>query len=422
MRRRLRDWTLGALLLFTAPALAQVPCPEPPPPSVPMPDTPMVMPEDFRIGLFDGVWQAVAELYLFADYNGVDWQAVQQEFAPYLLQTENAWEVYELLDEMVGLLGDPLTTFVNPLVREALAAQEATYGGIGALLDRSYAPYEGQGLRVVYVFPGSPAEEAGLKSRDRILAVEDDLCVRVDAIRGPEGTEVRLQVVSPGEAPREVHITRRTIAPRIDPVVRRVEAAPAVGYLRLVSLSGLETIVLTQQGLLSLLEEGPLAGLVIDLRGTRVGAPGVLVAVLGHFVAGEVGAFYARIGETPLEIGASEIKAALDEVPVVVLVDETTEGEAEQLAAVLQALGRAQVVGQPTLGKTHGVRTLDFIDGSTLQLTVLGFQLLDGTRLERRGVTPDVIVDADWADYPEAEDPYVIAALELLARQDGHGP
>jgi carboxyl-terminal processing protease len=412
MNARVWLWLLLALLL--ARTAAQEACPEPVPPRQPMPETPMVMPEGFRVALFDGVGQAVSELYLFEDFGGVDWEAVLDEFAPYVLQTENAWEVYELLDEMVALLLDPFTTFLSPLELEALAAQEATYGGIGALLDRSYALREGEGLRIVYVFPESPAQEAGLKSRDRILAVEEDFCPQVERIRGPTGSKVRLLVSSPGGEPRELVIERRTIEPRIVPEVRRLELEPTVGYLRLVTLSGQETLELIEAGLKQLLEEGLLSGLVIDVRGTRLGAPGVLINMLGNFVSGEVGAFYARVGETPLEVRPSEIKAALDEVPLVVLIDDASEGEAEQLAAVLQHQGRAQVVGRPTAGRARGVRPFDFPDGSRLQLTVLGFMLPDGTKLERRGVVPDVAVEADWADYPEASDPYLLEALRLL--------
>lgn len=412
----IRIWQLPLALAFLllSPALAQDVCAEPAPPPQPVPDAPLVMPEEYRIGLFDGVWQTVAELYLHEDYGGVDWDAVQEEFAPYFLQTENAWEVYELLDEMVDLLDDPLTTFLSPLILEERAAQEATYGGIGALLDRSYALVEGEGLRVVYVFPDSPAEEAGLRGRDRIIAVESDPCPNVELIRGPEGTSVTLLVTSPGQEPRELIIERRTIEPRILPGYTRLEGAPAVGYLRLVSLSGEETLQHTEEALRELADGLPLEGLVIDLRGTRLGAPGVLLSVLGHFVEGEVGSFYARVGDTPVEVEASELKGALDGVPLVVLVDEATEGEAEQLAAILKDQGRAQVVGRPSEGRTHGVRNIDFIDGSVLQLVVVGFRLPDGTKLERRGVTPDVVMDVDWVDYPEADDPYLAAASELL--------
>jgi C-terminal processing protease CtpA/Prc len=98
-----------------------------------------------------------------------------------------------------------------------------------------------------------------------------------------------------------------------------------------------------------------------------------------------------------------------------VLVDEGTEADAEQLAAILQDQGRATIVGQQTSGQTHGANNIDFADGSLLQIVSFGFQLPDGRTLEGQGVTPDVLVEADWLDYSEGEDPGLLAALEVIA-------
>ena len=397
-------------------ASAQERCPEPTPPPVPRPEAPLVMPEDLRIGLFNTVWQAVNEFYLFEDFGGVDWDAISRAYAPTVLQLENAWEFYDWLDTMVGELGDPLTTFVNPLLLEAIAAQEATYGGIGALLDRGTVEWPGETLRIVAVFPDSPAEAAGLRPRDRILAVDDDDCPRTEIIRGPADTPVRLLVASPGEEPREVSIERATLEARILPEARRIGDAEQYAYLRLVTLAGEETVRAIEEAMEAFATRPGLAGLILDVRGTRSGAPGVLVVVLSYFLEGEVGAFYTRAGDVALEVAPAPLKAGLDALPVVVLVDAASVAEAEQLAALLQANGRATVVGQPTQGLTHGARSLDFIGGSRLQLTVMGLRLPDGSVLERVGVTPDVVVDADWAEFTEDQDPYLATAFEELAR------
>ena len=130
---------------------------------------------------------------------------------------------------------------------------------------------------------------------------------------------------------------------------------------------------------------------------------------------------YTRAGDSVIELPPAPLKRGFDEVPIVVLVDDTTVAEAEQLAVLLQSQGRAQVVGQPTLGVTHGVRPLDFVGGSLLQLTVVGLRLTDGSVLERAGVEPDVLVEVDWAQYSEQNDPYLIKAFELLAKRSSGG-
>lgn len=394
-------------------------CPAPTPPELPRPDAPLAVPEDVRIGLFTAVWQAVDQFYLFDDFGGTDWDDVAQAYAPMVLETENAWEFYDLLDRMVGTLGDPLTTFANPLVVEAIAEQDASYGGIGALLDRAAVEREGEALRVVAVFPGSPAEAAGLLPRDRILEVDSDRCPRTEIIRGPEGSEVRLLVASPGAEPRELVIERATLTASILPEARRVGPGEAYAYLRLVSLAGEETLRAIEAAMEAFAMPGeggaPLAGIVLDVRGTRGGAPGVMLALLSYFLEGEIGAFYGRTGQSVLDLPPAPLKVGFDQVPLAVLVDDASVAEAEQLAALLQANGRASVVGQATRGVTYGVRSLDFVGGSRLQLTVLGLRLPDGEALERVGVTPDVLVEQDWAEYREEDDPYLLAAFARLA-------
>jgi carboxyl-terminal processing protease len=409
---------IAAALLAASVSLAsaQERCPEPTPPPVPQPEAPLVMPEDLRVGLFNTVWQAVNDFYLFEDFGGVDWDTISRTYAPPVLQLENAWEFYELLDTMVGELGDPLTTFVNPLLLEAIAAQEATYGGIGALLDRGAVEWPGETLRVVAVFPESPAEAAGLRPRDRILAVDGDDCPRTEIIRGPADTPVRLLVASPGEEPRDVSIDRATLEVRILPDARRIGPTDQYAYLRLVTLAGEETVRAIEQAMETFTARPGLEGVILDVRGTRSGAPGVLVVMLSYFLEGEVGAFYTRAGDAVLEVAPAPLKVGLDDLPVAVLIDAASVAEAEQLAALLQANRRATVVGQSTQGLTHGVRSLDFVGGSRLQLTVMGLRLPDGSVLERVGVTPDVVVDADWAEFTEDQDPYLEAAFEVLAR------
>jgi carboxyl-terminal processing protease len=420
-RQRMKRLSVAMVVMAVPFAVAQEACPEPTPPEVPQASAPMSMPEDIRVGLFNAVWQAVRDFYLFEDYNGVDWDAVSREFAPSVLGTENAWEFYELLDRMVARLGDPLTMFVSPLVMEAIAAQEASYGGIGALLDRGAVEWRGEVLRVVSVFPGSPAEAAGLKPRDRILAVDGDDCPSTEIIRGPAGTPVRLLVVAPDEEPRELEIVRATLEARILPEWRRVGPDDAYGYLRLVSLSGEETVRAIEAAMEAFTSQPGLEGLILDVRGTRGGAPGVMLVVLSYFLEGEVGAFYVRGNETPLVVQPGPLKGGLDRLPVVVLVDAASVAEAEQIAALLQANGRATVVGQPTEGVSRGVQSIDFVGGSVLQMTVIGLRLPDGSPLERAGVTPDVLVDVDWAEFPEHADPYLIAAFDVMGRPAGDG-
>jgi C-terminal peptidase prc len=399
-------------------------CVEPEASAPPSPTEVLSMPEDFRIQLFEGVWGGIRDYYVDPGTKGLDWEAIGDQYAPLILQTDNAYEVYDLLREMVGLLEDPYTGFLAPEdLGDPAEAVDPSYVGIGALVDTAAAGAGSQGLRIRYLFPGSAALEAGIRPRDRIVAVNGDPCVRIADIRGPEGTDVRLTVVSPGGEPRDVEVERRRIEPLILPDAHRLEAAPTVGYLRLDSLAGQETIDGVATALADLSAgEPPLDGLVLDVRGINAGAPAVVIEILRHFVSGEVGAFHSRLGDEPIQIEPSDIAAALAGIPFVILVDEGSEAEAEQLAAILQDQGRATVVGLQTAGLTHGAQVVDFADGSKLQLVSFGFRLPSGETLEGQGVTPDVAVEGDWLDYAESEDPGILAALEVIAASPEAGP
>jgi carboxyl-terminal processing protease len=417
---------LALLTAATAPVLAQDESPAPSPaatdacfePEVtpaPLVDSTLSMPEDFRIQLFDGVWEGVRDFYWDAGTAGLDWEAVGDEYAPLVIGTDNAHEVYQLLREMVERLDDPYTNFYAPEDLGDPASFDPSYGGIGALLDTSAAGEDSPGLRILYVFEGGSARDAGIRARDSIIGVDGDSCARISEIRGPAGTELTLTVVSPGEEPRDVVLERRRIDPTIRPEVRRLEVAPGVGYLQVLALSGQEVIDGIEQALTELLRGERLEGLVLDLRASETGAPAVVIETLGTFVSGQVGEYHSRVGNEPIEVERSDLADGYAAIPLVVLVDEGTEADAEQLAAILQDQGRATIVGTQTSGRTHGASTVDFPDGSLLQIVTFGFQLPDGRTLEGEGVTPDVVVEADWLSYPESEDPFLLAALEALS-------
>jgi carboxyl-terminal processing protease len=396
------------------PSAGTADCVEPEASLEPVIDEALSMPEEFRMALFDAVWEGIRDYYVDPETNGLDWEAVGDEYAPLIISTENAHEVYDILREMVGLLEDPFTNFYSPEDLGDPEVVDPSYGGIGALIDESVAGEGSDGLRIIYVFDGGSAKESGLDVRDRIVGVNGEPCARIADIRGPQGTDVTLTVVSPGQAPRDLTLERRQIDPVIRPEARRLAADPSIGYLRVIALSGEEAIDGIEQALTSFVRDEPIEGLIIDLRASNQGAPAIILELLRPFVSGDVGEFHSRVGNEPIEIEASGLAEDYAGLPVVVLVDESSEAEAEQFAAIMQDQGRATIVGTQTSGQTHGAQPIDLPDGSMVQIVSFGFQLPDGETLEGQGVTPDIEVTEDWLDYPESEDPFVLAALEVL--------
>lgn len=377
---------------------------------------PTLIPEAERDAIFDKVWQKVDEKYVYPDFHGVDWEAVRKEYRPQIEAATSNEQFYKLISDMVESLKDEHSRYLTPAEaqeEDRVINGTNNYVGIGILTD-----HEEKSILVVEVFPNSPAAQAGIKRGDRITAVDGQpfMDARKDTIniRGPEGTTVRLTVRSGGQPPREVAIVRHAVAGKVAPTSSRLDADSSIGYLIIPSLEAESMDDKVASALGKLLDAGDLKGLVIDLRGNGGGLDSVLKGILGQFVTGEVGSFRSQHDTNALDIAKGDLQERLSRVPVVVLVDKGTESFAEVLAAVLQAQGRAHVVGVPSAGNTEEIFAFDFEDGSRLWLAEYGFQLPGGVSLEGHGIMPDAPVDVDWTEYSERDDPQILKAVELI--------
>ena len=366
-----------------------------------------------RRQIFEEVWHTVKEHYLYADFRGVDWDAMHEEYAPRVEVEQSQDAFYADIAEMVARLDDQHSRFLPPA---AAQQQDATASGrevvgIGVVT----MPRE-DGAFIQLVFPDSPADRAGLRPRDRIIAVDGKPYVAdYGDLQGPAGSTVRLTVVRPGEKPHDVVLMRREVQGHIMPSYRRFPGN--IGYVSIPTLWVNDMDEQVSGALTELVAEGRLEGLILDVRSNRGGWSKVLAGILSHFVRGQVGMFFDRHSVRPLVI---EPPAGPDlrNLPLVVLVDDATASYAEVLAAILQREQGALVVGTPTAGNTETIYAYTLKDGSRLWLAQEGFRLQDGVNLEGKGVQPDSVVDVDWTRYSEDDDPQLLEALRLL----GAGP
>jgi carboxyl-terminal processing protease len=104
-------------------------------------------------------------------------------------------------------------------------------------------------------------------------------------------------------------------------------------------------------------------------------------------------------------------------VPLVVLTGPDTEGTPEIFAAALQASGRAIVIGQDTPGSVQGFAEIALPDGSRMFLATSSYRTTTGVDLAAIGVTPDVVIDADWDSFTTTDDPVIEAALAYILAQ-----
>jgi C-terminal peptidase prc len=332
------------------------------------------------------------------------------------------------MHELIDRLGDEHSRFESP--RE-VAEEQAEFRG-----DRRYAGIGAEvrsgpdGGLIVKLARGGPAEEAGLRPRDVILAIggipfTDTARFGPDgpisAVRGAPGSPVQLTIRSAGHAPREVTLTRRAISS--DSFVR-IEGSllpgTRIALLRIDTFFTEDLERRVREELERLLDSGALDGLIVDVRDNGGGRLDLLLGTIGLFAdGGSIGSSRGRGDSNRLRVPRGEILAELAETPIVVLVSEETASAAEMFAAGMRALGRARVVGTASSGNVENLVPHDLEDGSRLWLAELTFQLPDGTALEGSGVQPDRVVEAEWWRYAPADDPQVLAALEELGVLSG---
>ncbi len=363
-----------------------------------------------REAMFREVWQTINQHYIYADFGGLDWQALWSTYLPQVRAASSDQAFFDLLVEMVSQLNDHHSRFLPPSDAAAetlLAIGRDEHVGIGVLTVPAT-----DGVMIQQVFEHSPAAQAGLRRRDRIVAVDGRPMVAGCEITGLAGTPVRLTVVRPDNAPREVVLVRQPVQGQILPVAQRLPGD--IGYLAIPTLWVSNMHESVYGALNELVIERPLHGLIIDLRGNPGGWRDVLTGILGHFSHGNVGFFFDRQGLRAMTV--REVRRPdLRDVRLVVLVDQATASYAEVLAAVLQSEAHAYVIGVPTAGNTETIYAYDLAHGARLWVAQEGFRLRNGEELEGRGVLPNEIVEAAWTQYSDANDPQMLAALRYLA-------
>jgi C-terminal peptidase prc len=298
-------------------------------------------------------------------------------------------------------------------------AGEQDFVGIGIIM--SAIPERDRAV-IIVPFPDGPAAEAGLQPRDNILAVDgepilDDNGFLRDVVRGPEGSSVTLTIQTPGQAPREVTLTRRPISGAV-PVPYQVLEAPdgkRVGYMLVPTLNDSTVGEQVKLALLEMTREAPLDGLILDNRQNLGGADSVLISLLSYFTGGRLGYFVSRDGQRPLEVVNEDVNGS-QQLPLVVLVGPETASYGEVLSGVLQDVQRAYLIGETTGGNVETLSGYDFSDGSRAWIAHESFQPINHPQedWELNGIVPDQVIPVNWDEVALQDDPAVLTAIDHL--------
>jgi len=323
--------------------------------------------------------------------------------------------VAKTIESELAALHDPYSLLFRPAAFKKFVGflDGKPAAGIGAELD---VDPQTHAVRVVDVFPGGPAESAGLAPGDVISTIDGaappattpaDVAA---ALRGVPGSTVRLGISRDGTARETLAIVRHVVSAP-DATGRIV--ADGVGYVRLRSFGAQSA----QQvdAVLAKLHAANARAYVLDLRANGGGYRDAAIAVASHFVRGTVvtiqersgkpAPFVAKAGTTP--IGA----------PLAVLVDGDSASAAEIVAGAVQDDKTGTLVGTRTFGKGLVQETFALPDGGAIKLTTARYLTPAGRDIDKVGITPDVVVaqPADAHPGEPGRDAQLDRALALLA-------
>ena len=327
---------------------------------------------------------------------------------------------------MVEALGDPYSSYLSAAdFRNTLQDISGQFEGIGAeigTVDKNGKTVDcstfGPDCRLSIVSPiaGSPAEKAGLKPGDVIVAIDgktvDGLSADEarDRIRGKKGTVVTLTIQRSTAAPFDVSITRDVI--QRQEVIPKALAAGTVEYIRLTGFSENGAKVFSDTVKASV-DKG-IKKFVVDLRGNPGGFITAARTVASDFIAsGPV--FWqedAKGNQTATE--ALPGGPATDpSIKVVVLIDRGSASASEIVAGALQDTKRATLVGERSFGKGTVQEWIELGGEGGVKLTIAKWLTPDKRWIHKIGLEPDVPVTVP-ANTPAGTDPVLDKALEVL--------
>jgi carboxyl-terminal processing protease len=313
---------------------------------------------------------------------------------------------------MMDALGDKQTFYMEPRVYETeTSSLQGQYEGIGAYVDT-----DGEFLTIVSPIEGSPAEQAGLKPGDRVIAIdgEDMKGVAPEQARlkvlGPEGSKVTLTVTRDGEAqPLKFVITRAQI------VLHSAEGKMLDNRIAYVDINtfGERTTQELRDTLDTLIKQHP-NGIIIDLRNNPGGYLNTAVEVASEFIDKGV-VLYEQYGDGRRDEHDVLGNGRATNIPIVVLINEGSASASEILAGALQDYGRAKLVGVQSYGKGSVQNWVPLSNNQGAARVTIARWLTPKERLiDHIGLAPDVVVNMTADDFTAGRDPQLDAAKETL--------
>jgi carboxyl-terminal processing protease len=310
----------------------------------------------------------------------------------YVVQPKDEELIEGAINGMLASL-DPHSSYLAPDgFRDMQVQTRGEYGGLGLEVTAE----EGV-VTVVSPMDDTPASRAGLKTGDKLIAINGESIIGVSVteaarrMRGPIGTSITVTVARGEDDPFPVTLTRQTIT--VKPVRHRLEGD--YGYIRVTTFNeNAGAAVADAVRDIKRQLGGRLKGVVLDLRNNPGGLVDQAVLIADHFLDG--GEVVSTRGRRPEDIERYNAQRGelLAGVPMVVMINGGSASASEIVAGALQDRGRATVLGMDSFGK-GSVQTVIPLKGGqegALRLTTAKYYTPAGRSIQAAGIAPDVEV------------------------------
>ena len=312
---------------------------------------------------------------------------------------------------MVEAWKDPYTRFVSPRqLKDEEIELEGKYGGLGMYIgDR-----DGQ-ILVISPMEDSPAERAGLKPKDQIVKVDDEVVIGwtsdrvVQKLRGDPNTKVTVWVRREGEEELlSFEITREIIQLHS---VRHEMLSDDIGYLKLTQFKH-STNDEARSAVKEMLRQG-MRALILDLRNNGGGLLDASVKISSMFLRDGMVVETKGRAERFNERYNVDKALYLTNMPMVVLINGGSASASEIVAGALNDRGRAKLIGEKSFGKGSVLTLFPLTDGSGVYVTIARYYTPSGKVIDHVGLSPDIEVKGEPNKDKEKDEQLQRAMTEL---------
>jgi len=342
--------------------------------------------------VIDHVWQIVYRDFLDSSgkFQKSNWINLRKEVLSKTYSDSN--EAYDAIRDMLSNLDDSYTRFLEPKEFNQMridTSGELTGVGIQIVKDK-----ESDDLIIISPIEGTPAFDAGIKARDKILSIDDistegmNIEDAVKLIRGQRGTKVKLEILRGSQSFFKTLSREKIEIKSVSSKVNQTKNGLSIGYVRIKQFNA--NASKETRDAIKDLETKKVAGYVLDLRSNPGGLLESSIDISRHFI--NKGIIVSTVSKDGLKETKKGNGQALTKKPLVVLVNEGSASASEIVSGAIKDNKRGKLIGKKTFGKglVQSMRTL--VDGSGLTVTVAKYLTPNGTDINKSGIVPDIEV------------------------------